>query len=276
MSQSSCIIHDTEDFHAYAMHDVCPRHLTREILRKTFHVRKRRIHLQRGQKESLAIGLQHGAAYFPMMERIFRAYHLPPELSRIPLIESGFRQYARSKVGASGLWQLMPATAAQYLTLSDSIDERMDPELATEAAAQIIARNLSYLGSLPLAVTAYNHGRKSLMRASLMLDTFDLSVIHELYQARSFGFASSSYYAELVAVLQLAPFVPAPPDHPRVRIRGERPMTLQQFAQCLHVTPRALMEANPAFLESMQTIEPTQRLFLPPGAKLGSCGRRIL
>ena len=43
-----------------------------------------------------------------------RAEHVPPELVWVAEVESGFNRDARSPVGAAGLFQLMPATAAQF------------------------------------------------------------------------------------------------------------------------------------------------------------------
>lgn len=44
------------------------------------------------------------------MATIFRDEGLPVELTRLPFVESSFNLFARSKVGASGIWQFMKST----------------------------------------------------------------------------------------------------------------------------------------------------------------------
>ncbi|MCG8463137.1 MAG: LysM peptidoglycan-binding domain-containing protein, partial [Holophagales bacterium] len=74
-----------------------------------------------------------------------------------------------------------------------------DPLTATDGAARLLGENHSALGSWPLAITAYNHGRYGMKRAVRRLGTADLGVISEKYRSRTFGFASRNFYATFVA-----------------------------------------------------------------------------
>jgi membrane-bound lytic murein transglycosylase D len=44
------------------------------------------------------------------------------------------------------------------MTINYDIDQRMDPIIASDAAARLLSLNFEKLQSWPLAITAYNHG----------------------------------------------------------------------------------------------------------------------
>jgi membrane-bound lytic murein transglycosylase D len=72
--------------------------------------------------------------YFPLFEEKLDKYNLPLELKYLSVVESALNPQAKSRVGASGLWQFMYATGKAYdLRVNSFVDERMDPEKATEA-----------------------------------------------------------------------------------------------------------------------------------------------
>ncbi len=162
----------------------------------------KRVRFQRGQKTSFARGLRNSKSYLPQMEKIFKERGLPVELTRLPFVESSFNVKARSKVGASGIWQFMPSTGKLYLRIDSEIDERNDPIRATEAAAELLSANFKTLGDWSLAVTAYNHGRKALLRAMHKYKVYNLNDLLTIYRHRSFGFASSNFFPELLAAIE--------------------------------------------------------------------------
>lgn len=164
---------------------------------------RKRLRFQRGQRDHFVAGLRQAGKYLPAMEEIFRREGMPVELTRLPFVESSFNIRARSKVGASGIWQFMPSTGRLFLTINDALDERNDPLRATEAAAKLLKLNYESLGGWPLAVTAYNHGRKGLMRAVRKVGSDELVDLIHGYRARSFGFASRNFYVQLLAVIEL-------------------------------------------------------------------------
>jgi len=118
-------------------------------------------------------------------------------------VESSFDPTAYSKVGAAGLWQFMRGTGRRYMRVDDAVDERMDPFRATEAAAQLLDFNYRFLGSWPLALTAYNHGAAGMRRARDSMGTGDLATIINGYKSRSFGFASRNFYVSFLAALTI-------------------------------------------------------------------------
>lgn len=163
---------------------------------------RKRLRFQLGQSDRFRQGIVHSGKYISRMEEIFEAEGLPVELTRLPFVESSFNIQARSKVGASGIWQFMPSTGKLFLRIDGAIDERNDPIRATEAAAKLMKLNHGSLGNWPLAVTAYNHGRKSLMRAVRKLGSSNLEDLVLNFKYRTFGFASSNFYACLLAAIQ--------------------------------------------------------------------------
>ncbi len=162
----------------------------------------KRLRLQTGQKDFYLEGLRKSTRYLTYMEKIFTDRGLPKELTRLPLVESSFNEDAGSKVGALGIWQLMPAVSKKFISVTDEIDERKSPFKATTVAAKMFQENFRLLsGCWPLVVTAYNHGPGSLRKAVKDLGTDDIGVIITKYRGGSFGFASENFYSEFLAAL---------------------------------------------------------------------------
>jgi membrane-bound lytic murein transglycosylase D len=164
---------------------------------------RKRLRIQLGQKDRFLDGLIQSGRYLPIMEDIFRKEGLPVELTRLPFVESSFNTRARSKVGASGIWQFMRFTGKLFVHVNDAVDERNDPIRATEAAAKLLKMNYESLGNWPLAVTAYNHGREGMVRAVRKIGSDELEEVVADYRSRSFGFASSNFFTELLAAIEV-------------------------------------------------------------------------
>jgi membrane-bound lytic murein transglycosylase D len=163
-----------------------------------------RIRSQSGLRERFSAGLARLRGYLPEMERILRSEGVPAELAYMPMIESCFNLEAYSKVGAAGVWQFMPSTGRQYMIVDSAVDERRDPLRSTHAAAEHLRTDYEVLGTWPMAVTAYNHGRGGIARASRTVGSKDIGTIVRQYRGPSFGFASRNFYAEFLAALDVA------------------------------------------------------------------------
>jgi membrane-bound lytic murein transglycosylase D len=112
--------------------------------------------------------------YDALIRRTLRANHLPEDLIWVSLAESGFNPLAYSGAGAAGLWQFMPGTARLYgLVVDRWIDERLDPERSTDAAAKFLADLFQRFGSWELALASYNMGFGGLLTAVRKYNTND-------------------------------------------------------------------------------------------------------
>ncbi len=91
----------------------------------------------------------------------FDEYNTPHELLALPILESGFQNLPANERAphAAGIWQFIPGTAQKYnLKVDGEIDQRLNPELATDAALRYLsALNLRFQ-DWSLAVLAYNAG----------------------------------------------------------------------------------------------------------------------
>lgn len=104
--------------------------------------------------------------YFPIFEKYLAHYGLPDELKYLSIIESGLNPRAVSRARAVGLWQFMSATGKYFGLHHDwYIDERMDPEQATDAACRYLKSLYGMFGDWELALAAYNTGPGNVKRA---------------------------------------------------------------------------------------------------------------
>jgi hypothetical protein len=83
----------------------------------------------------------------------------PALLAALLRSESGFDPRAVSPAGAQGIAQFMPATAAGM-----GLRDPFDPAAAIPAAARLLAGHVRALGSVPLALAAYNAGPGAVQR----------------------------------------------------------------------------------------------------------------
>jgi LysM repeat protein len=88
------------------------------------------------------------------------------------------------------------------LTIGKKLDERLDPAKATRAAARLLMDNYNALGTWPLAITAYNHGRAGMQRAQNEVGS-ELTEIIAQYDGPLFGYASMNFYSEFVAAVEV-------------------------------------------------------------------------
>jgi membrane-bound lytic murein transglycosylase D len=97
--------------------------------------------------------------YFPLFEKKLKEYNLPDELKYLSIIESGLNPRAVSMARAVGLWQFMSGTGKYFGLHNDwFMDDRMDPEKATDAACRYLSQLYSIFHNWHLALAAYNSG----------------------------------------------------------------------------------------------------------------------
>ncbi len=104
--------------------------------------------------------------YFPLFEEVFDREGIPLEIKYLAIVESGLKPKAKSRVGATGLWQFMFTTGKYYnLEVSSYVDERSDPVRSTIAAAQYLKSLYNIFKDWDLALAAYNSGPGNVTKA---------------------------------------------------------------------------------------------------------------
>jgi membrane-bound lytic murein transglycosylase D len=165
---------------------------------------KSRLRFQLGQKDRMQSAIFFSGRYLEGMEQIFKQAGLPMELTRIVFVESSFNVLARSKVGASGLWQIMRRTARPYHYVTSNTDLRNQPMAATKLASRLLEDNYRLLKDWSLAITGWNHGPTGVRKMTEKYKTRELvNLIQNVHSRRSFGFASRNFYACFLAALEV-------------------------------------------------------------------------
>ncbi len=104
--------------------------------------------------------------YFPIYERVFAETGLPEEIKYLSIVESALDPHAVSRMGATGPWQFMFATAKAFgLTIDNHMDERKDPVAASYAASAYLMDAYKEYGDWLLAIASYNCGKGNVNRA---------------------------------------------------------------------------------------------------------------
>ena len=117
-------------------------------------------------KEVMERLMSLGHYYFPLFEEKLDKYDIPLEIKYLAIVESALNPRAKSRVGATGLWQFMFATGKMHgLDVSSYVDERMDPVLATEAACQYLSNLYKTFGDWDLVLASYNSGPGNVSKA---------------------------------------------------------------------------------------------------------------
>ncbi len=217
----------------------------------TIYKLKQRLRYQRGIRDKFRDSLIRSGRYLEIMKGIFRKYELPEELAYLPHVESSFDYNAYSRAGAAGVWQFTRGTGQSYLRISSSVDERLDPIKATDAAARLLRDNFGALESWALTMTSYNYGRNGMIRARNLFGT-DFRKIMDNHNSRYFGFASRNFYAEFLAALKVAKnyrdyFGELPIEQPLrfETLRLQRSYDAGYFTSVPGLTPEVLGDYNP-------------------------------
>lgn len=241
---------------------------------------KERIRFQLGQRDKIIQGIFFSGRYMEEFEEIFRKEGLPIELARLPFVESSFNIFARSRVGASGLWQLMPSVLQKRETLNPSIDIRNHPLQSASIAARVLKNNYRMLQDWPRAVTGYNHGPTGVRRLSERCNSRRLIDLADLKRCkgRRLGFASRNFYPSFLAMLQIESratqyygqiFWSAPLNHVEIKTQG--PLYYRDLLKWFGEQDRMAQLYNPHLLPDVRRntqVIPAQTLISIPRESL--------
>ncbi len=118
------------------------------------------------KRESVSRMMGVAQLYYPMFEEVLDRYNIPLELKHLAVIESALIPYARSRAGATGLWQFMYPTGKMYgLNVTSYIDQRCDPYKATVAAAEYLKSLYGMFKDWQMVLAAYNAGPGTISKA---------------------------------------------------------------------------------------------------------------
>lgn len=131
---------------------------------------------RRGLMERMVTASQF---YFPLFEQKLDNHNIPLEMKYLAIVESALNPKARSRVGATGLWQFMYGTGREMkLEINSYVDERSDPIKSTEAACRYLNKLYRIYDDWDLALAAYNSGpgnvNKAIRRSGGLKNYWDL------------------------------------------------------------------------------------------------------
>lgn len=141
--------------------------------------------------------LGRSTAYRPMMYEKLEAAGLPRDLVYLSMIESGYATHAYSRAAAVGLWQFITPTAREWgMRVDWWMDDRRDPEMATDAAVAFLGHLNKKFGHWYLAWAAYNGGPGRVARAVKAHGTSDFWT---LVEKDAFPAETDNYVPKLIA-----------------------------------------------------------------------------
>ncbi len=216
---------------------------------------------------------ERASRYLPMMREIFREKGLPRDLLNLAFIESAFNPRARSRAGATGIWQFTQGTGRRFGMPSGFwVDHRRDPERSTRAAAEYLKTLYGMFESWPLALAAYNAGEGKVQKAIARQKTTDFWRLPLPKETKLFvpAFMAMTVIAKDPARYG---FSPLPEQVPAVEtLPLEESVDLRVLARAAHTTPAVIRELNPTLLRGATPPGPFS-LRLPAGSGEGFLDR---
>ncbi|PYM04753.1 MAG: hypothetical protein DMD82_13470 [Candidatus Rokuibacteriota bacterium] len=226
------------------------------------------------RREVIELWLNRSRRYLGMIRETLRKHGLPEDLAFTAMIESGFNPVAVSRGGAKGLWQFMAKTARNYgLRVDRWVDERLDPEKSTVAAAAYFRDLYKQFGSWFLAQAAYNAGEVKVARAIKLTRTTDF---WELARSRHLRAETKDFVPAIQAVTLIGRdpdrygFEVAAYESPRFETIRVPPSTdLRQLSRSAGLPLAALQRWNPELWRSMTPPGSFYDLKVPEASKEG-------
>lgn len=198
--------------------------------------------------------------------------NMPAEIALLPFIESAYVTKAKSHVGASGLWQFMPATGRHYgLEQTPLYDGRHDIYAATDAALNYLQYLHGLFGDWSLALAAYNWGEGNVGRAvnraraqglepvyeNLRMPNETRNYVPKLLAVRNIV-NNPEYFGMSFADLDNKPFFKA--------VDIDQPIDLSAAVRLANISQAEFDALNPAFKSPVYIPKTGRKLLLPATA----------
>lgn len=205
--------------------------------------------------------LARSTRYEKIMKKILRQNGLPEDLIYIALIESGFSPRAISRSAAVGYWQFIRGTGKRYgLQINTFIDERRDPVVATQAAAEYFKELYIEFNSWFLSMASYNVGEGRVRREIKRNKTNDFWA---LAKKRRLPKETVNYIPKFLAARMIAKNpekfgfkeVPYEPPIEFETITLNQPVDMRQMAEKMNVDYAELKRLNPKYRGEVAPLE---------------------
>lgn len=195
--------------------------------------------------------------YFPLYEEKLAKYNMPQELKYLSIIESALNPTAKSKAGACGPWQFMYRTGLMYnLNVNSYVDERCDPEMATEAACKYLKYLHSLYNDWSLALAAYNAGpgnvNKAVRRAGGKMDYWSVRPFLPVEtQGYVPAFIAVNYIMSYYKEHNIFPTQPKYFNHEIDSVHINANVTFDQISKVVNVPVEDLRFLNPMYIKDL-------------------------
>ena len=211
----------------------------------------------RNRRELTERMLGLGELYFPLFEEQLDRHNLPLELKYLAVVESALNPTARSRVGATGLWQFMYHTGRLYgLEVNSYVDHRSDPLKSTIAACEYLRDLYDIYGDWSLVIAAYNAGpgtvNRAIRRAGGVKDFW--LIRHFLpRETRNYvpAFIAVTYVMEYAEDHNLYASPPAYTHNDVDTIAVEQELSLRHISTLLDIPLDHLRYLNPTFRQNI-------------------------
>src|SRR3954469_4392877 len=213
------------------------------------------------KRESVSRMMGMAQLYYPMFEEIMDKYNIPLELKHLAVIESALIPYARSKAGATGLWQFMYPTGKMYgLTVTSYLDQRCDPYKATVAAAEYLKTLYGMFGDWQMVLAAYNAGpgtiSKAIRRSGGKKTYWEIRpYLPKETQGYVPAFIAANYVMNYYQEHNIYPEIPRKTYFEVDTVIVKEPMTFEQIGAALDVPVEEIKYFNPQYRKNV----------IPPG-----------
>jgi membrane-bound lytic murein transglycosylase D len=195
--------------------------------------------------------------YYPMFEEVLDRYNLPLELKHLAVIESALNPMAKSRVGATGLWQFMYQTGKLYgLSVSSYIDERCDPYKATVAAAEYLQFLYNMFHDWQMVLAAYNAGpgtiNRAIRRSGGKKTYWEIrNYLPKETQAYVPAFIAANYIMNFHAEHNIYSQVPKKSYFELDTVVMREPLTFEQLSKVLELPVEELQYFNPMYKKNV-------------------------
>ena len=207
---------------------------------------------KKGEKKFFIESYKRSGRYRSQIVSSLKEAGLPPELSWLPLIESGFKVNALSKARALGLWQFISSTGYKFgLKRTKYIDERIDPVKSTKAAIAYLKELHQIFGDWTTVLAAYNCGEGRVLRVIRTQNINYLDNFWDLYER--LPQETARYVPRFMATLHIVKNLEKygldsiPVDKPLEyeTITVSKQVHLRNVAKKIGATEKTLRELNP-------------------------------